>query len=350
MNSVSPLSFGRKGEFENMSNLRIVFLTGLKQTIIDEVVSYIPRGYSIEVLDKSSSEDQQIERVKDADFLLCYGLDPSDEVIRAATKCRLVQLLAAGYARMNLSLLKELGIPCSNNGGANSWAVADHAVLLMLTIYKQLVASNEATREGRWNEPITGQNTFEMSGKIVGILGIGNIGKQVAKRVQGFDAKVQYYDIHPVDEETNELLDLTSVSLDEIFGTSDIVSCHTPLTRETYHMVNAERLASMKPSAILINTSRGSVVDELALIDVLQKKTILAAGLDVFEQEPVDPDNPLLRMDNVITTPHMAGTTWDTWERRAQFGFNNIARVGKGESPKAIVRDFGAECLELEVS
>ena len=115
-------------------------------------------------------------------------------------------------------------------------------------------------------------------------------------------------------------------------------------------MVNAERLASMKPSAILINTSRGSVVDESALIDVLQKKTILAAGLDVFEQEPVDPDNPLLRMDNVITTPHMAGTTWDTWERRAQFGFNNIARVGKGESPKAIVRDFGAECLELEVS
>jgi len=318
-----------------------VFLTGLKQPIIDEVVSYLPRGYSIEVLDKSSSEDQQIDGVEDADFLLCYGLDPSDQVIRAAAKCRLVQLLAAGYDRMNLSLLKELEIPCSNNGGANSWAVSDHAVLLILAIYKQLLASNKATREGRWSEPITGQNTFEMSGKLVGILGIGNIGKQVAKRVQGFDAKAQYYDIYPLDDETNEKLDLTSVSLDEIFETSDIVSCHTPLTTDTHHIVNAERLASMKTSAILINTSRGPVVDELALIEALQKKTIAAAGLDVFEQEPVDPGNPLLKMDNVIATPHMAGTTSDTWARRAQFGFDNIERVGKGQSPEAIVRDFG---------
>ena len=267
-------------------------------------------------------------------------MDPSDEVVRAAERCRLVQLLAAGYDRVNLTLLRDLEIPCANNGGANSWAVSDHALLLMLSIYKQLLASDPATRQGRWNEPITGQNTFEMAGKKVGILGIGNIGKQVAKRVQSFDAQVQYYDLYPLDDEVSKNLGLTYVSLEELFRTSDIITCHTPLTGDTHHIVNAERLAMMKSSAILINTSRGPVVDEQALIEALERGIIAGAGLDVFEQEPVDPHNPLLTMTNVVATPHMAGTTWDTWARRAQFGFENMERVRHGESPQAVVRDF----------
>ena len=292
------------------------------------------------VLDKSSTEEQRINEVRDADFLLCYGQDPSDEVIKSLEKCRLVQLLAAGYDRMNLDLLAELEIPCANNGGANSWAVADQAVLLMLAIYKQLLASDNSTREGRWAEPITGQNTFEMADKKVGILGIGNIGRQVAKRVQGFDAKVQYFDLYPLDERTAEELNVTYVSLDELFSTSDIISCHTPLTNDTKHIVNANTLSLMKPTAILINTARGPVVDEEALISALQSGVIAAAGLDVFEKEPVSPDNPLLKMDNVVATPHMAGTTWDTWARRANFGFENMERIRNGEAPQAVVKNF----------
>ena len=323
-----------------MSEVKVIFFTGLKQAIIDEVVSYVPSGYDLTVLDRESTKKQQIEAVKDADFLLCYGMDPSDEVVRAAEKCRLVQLLAAGYDRVNLTLLRDLEIPCANNGGANSWAVSDHALLLMLSIYKQLLASDPATRQGRWNEPITGQNTFEMAGKKVGVLGIGNIGKQVAKRVQSFDAQVQYYDLYPLDDEVSKNLGVTYVSLEELFRTSDIITCHTPLTGDTHHIVNAERLAMMKSSAILINTSRGPVVDEQALIEALERGIIAGAGLDVFEQEPVDPHNPLLTMTNVVATPHMAGTTWDTWARRAQFGFENMERVRHGEPPQAVVRDF----------
>ena len=323
-----------------MASTKVVFLTGLKEALIEEVVSYSPPGYEVVVLDKSSTEEERINEVRDADFLLCYGQDPSDEVIKSLEKCRLVQLLAAGYDRMNLDLLAELEIPCANNGGANSWAVADQAVLLMLAIYKQLLASDNSTREGRWAEPITGQNTFEMADKKVGILGIGNIGRQVAKRVQGFDAKVQYFDLYPLDERTAEELNVTYVSLDELFSTSDIISCHTPLTNDTKHIVNSNTLSLMKPTAILINTSRGPVVDEEALISALQSGVIAAAGLDVFEKEPVSPDNPLLKMDNVVATPHMAGTTWDTWARRANFGFENMERIRNGEAPQAVVKNF----------
>ena len=323
-----------------MASTKVVFLTGLKEALIEEVVSHSPPDYEVVVLDKSSTEEQRINEVRDAEFLLCYGQDPSDEVIKSLEKCRLVQLLAAGYDRMNLDLLAELEIPCANNGGANSWAVADQAVLLMLAIYKQLLASDNSTREGRWGEPITGQNTFEMAEKKVGILGIGNIGRQVAKRVQGFDAKVQYFDLYPLDERTAEELNVTYVSLEELFSTSDIISCHTPLTNDTKHIVNSNTLSLMKPTAILINTSRGPVVDEEALISALQSGVIAAAGLDVFEKEPVSPDNPLLKMDNVVATPHMAGTTWDTWARRANFGFENMERIRNGEAPQAVVKNF----------
>ena len=323
-----------------MASTKVVFLTGLKEALIDEVVSYCPPDYEIVVLDKTSTEEQRIDEVRDADFLLCYGQDPSDDVIKSLEKCRLVQLLAAGYDRMNLDLLSELEIPCANNGGANSWAVADQAVLLMLSIYKQLLASDSSTREGRWAEPITGQNTFEMANKKIGILGIGNIGRKVAKRVQGFDAEVQYFDLYPLDDGTAAELNVTYVSLEELFSTSDIISCHTPLTNDTKHIVNSDTLSLMKPTAVLINTSRGPVVDEEALISALENGVIAAAGLDVFEKEPVSPDNPLLKMDNVVATPHMAGTTWDTWARRANFGFENMERIRSGETPQAVVKNF----------
>ena len=157
-----------------MASNKLVFLTGLRSELIQEVLSYAPNEYQIVVLDETFSEGEIITQVRDADFLLCYRQDPSDEVLRSLEKCRLVQLLAAGYDRINLDILAELGIPCSNNGGANSWAVADQAVLLMLAVYKQLLASDTSTRNGNWAKPISGLNTFEMADKKIGILGFGS--------------------------------------------------------------------------------------------------------------------------------------------------------------------------------
>ena len=198
-------------------------------------------------------------------------------------------------------------------------------------------------KQKRRQTAITGTNTFEMAEKVVGILGMGNIGTQVAKRVQAFDAKVQYHDKLPPTAAIDRVLDLKPVGRDELFQTSDIVTCHVPLTSETRHMVNRERLRMMKPTAILINTSRGPVVDEHALIDALREGRIAGAGLDVFEMEPVDPDNPLLKIPNVVFTPHSAGTTWDTWFRRAAFAYANVKRVSEGEAPLALAQDYDIE-------
>ena len=320
-----------------MSRPRVVFVHGLRQAIVDAIVSYTPDGFETVAVDASVPEQQREEAVAEADFIIVHATDLNDRLLRAAGKAKLVQLLGAGYDRINLDLLRELEIPCANNGGANSWAVSDYAVLLMLALYRRLLAAERSTREGRWKEPIDGLNTFEMADKLVGILGMGNIGRKVARRVQAFDATVQYYDKYPLSPDRERELGVTRVALDELFRTSDIVSCHTPLTPETRHIVSRERIGLMKPMSVLINTSRGATVDEGALIEALSQKRIAGAGLDVFEEEPVDPANPLLRMDNVVVTPHSAGTTWDTWFRRAEFAYDNIERVWKGEAPLAVV-------------
>ena len=323
-----------------MPGAKVAFIHGLAPEIVEVIISHNPEGWATTVVPRDVSRDEQVGLVQDADFLMVYGAPLHDEVLRAAGNARLVQLLAAGYDRMNLRLMAALEVPCANNGGANSRAVADHAVMLMLALYKQQTHTDPATREGRWGAPITGTNTFEMADKLVGVLGLGNIGRRVVSRVQGFEARVQYSDVYPIAPEEERELDVTRVSLDELFRTSDILTCHTPLTPQTRHIVNRERLALMKPTAVLINTSRGPVVDEAALIDALQEGRIAGAGLDVFEQEPVDPDNPLLKMDNVVVTPHVAGTTWDTWFRRASFAYENMERVWNGEAPLATVQEY----------
>src|SRR5262249_40012767 len=130
------------------------------------------------------------------------------------------------------------------------------------------------------------------------------------------------------------------VSLEELFRSSDIFTSHAPLTKETQHVVNRQRLATMKPTAILVNMSRGPIVDEAALIESLQQKRIAGAAIDVFEKEPTDTDNPLFKLANAIVTPHSAGTTWDTWFRRADFAYYNMRRVWDGQAPEAVATDY----------
>ena len=323
-----------------MASSKVVFLHGLSQRTVDLIISYAPDGFDVVVVDGEQSEQEQIEAVKDADFLMVYRATLNDPVLRAATHLRLVQLLAAGYDRMNLELMGELDIPCAANGGANAWAVADHTVLLMLALYRRLVPADRAVREGRWRAPIDGFNTFEMSKKMVGILGMGNIGQKVVQRLQGFDVTLQYFDQYPLTPEKERELGVKRVIREELFQSSDIITCHTPLTPETFHIVNQQSLALMKSTAVLINTSRGPVVDETALVAALQEGQIAGASLDVFEVEPLDGENPLLAMDNVVLTAHNAGTTFDTWCRRAEFAYQNMQRVLEGQPPQGTAQNY----------
>ena len=280
--------------------------------------------------------------MKDADFVMVFRAKLTDSLARAAGKARLVQLLSAGYDSMNLKLLRELNIPCANNGGANSRAVADHAVLGMLALYRNLSAADQAMRAGKWSAAIDGTNTFEMAGKLVGIMGIGNIGQKVARRVLAFESRVQYYDPYLSAENRERVRELGAkpVSLEELFRSSDIFTSHAPLTKETHHVVNRERLAMMKPTGSAHQheprTDRGrGGVDRSAAAEAHRRR-----GHRRVRGGAHEPDNPLFKLDNVIVTPHSAGTTWDTWFRRADFAYQNMRRVWDGAPPQAVATDY----------
>lgn len=320
-----------------MKNPKIVFLHGISPQLVDLVLSCSPEGFETVVIDGRSPQQQQVEAVRDADFIIMYRAKMSEQLLRAAKKTRLIQMLAAGYDGINLPLLRELNIPCANNGGANSWAVADQTVLLILSLYRRVLACDREVRAGQWNGGVSGLNTFELAGKVVGVFGLGNIGLKVARRVQAFDAKVQYFNRTRLSPELEVELNVKYVSLDELFQTSDVLTLHAPLTPETHHLVNQGRLATMKRTAVIINTSRGAVIDETALAHALSGHQLAGAGLDAFDKEPVDSGNPLLALDSVVLSPHSGGTTADTWVRRGDFAYRNIERVLDGLQPEAIV-------------
>jgi phosphoglycerate dehydrogenase-like enzyme len=179
-----------------------------------------------------------------------------------------------------------------------------------------------------------------LEGKTVGLIGLGNIGGQVARRVKAFDVQVIYYDTLRKSSQEEEKLGVQYVPLDTLLATSDIVSLHVPLNENTRHMINAQALGRMKPSAIVINTCRGEVIDEPALIEALQHRRILAAGLDTLAKEPTDPDNPLLKLPNVTLTPHSAGPTVDSFHKRFHNGYANIQRVSRGQPPLWVIPEM----------
>ncbi len=315
-------------------DMKVVFFSHMDPELRHLAVSQALPGMRVIAESTTLDDEKKIELVEDADFIMLWG-PISDRVMQAARKCRLIQLLSAGYDRMNLKLASDLGIPVANNGGANSVAVAEQTILLILACYRKLLLYTDNVRAGRWRPTQDRRiDVFELEGKTLGLIGIGNIARQVARRARAFDVSLQYYDkyaqLSPSEEDA---LGVRSVSLDELLRTSDVVSLHVPLTRETHHVIGKNELAMMKPTSIIINTSRGGVIDEPALVEALRSETIAAAGLDVTEQEPPDPTDPLLTMDNVILTPHMAGPTLESIPKRAANSFANIQRVWNGEPP-----------------
>jgi glyoxylate reductase/D-3-phosphoglycerate dehydrogenase len=211
----------------------------------------------------------------------------------------------------------------------------------MLAVYRKLVAFHQNVAAGQWHRGIPRTvDIYEIEGKTVGIVGLGNIGQQVARRIKAFDARVIYYDSFRRGREEEERLGVEYVPLNTLLETADIVSLHVPLNESTRHMIGADELSRMKSKVILINTCRGEVVDEAALINALQEHRIMAAGLDCQEKEPADPNNPLLKLPNVTLTPHNAGPTIDSYRKRFGNGYANIQRVANGQSPMWVIPEM----------
>jgi len=302
------------------------------------VSGFAPPGYEVTGRHHSTSEGEKIEIARDADFIILHGGRLSEELLRGATRLRMLQLLSAGFDNVDLGLLKELGIPVSNVGGANREGVAEMAITLMLSVYRRILALDKGVRDGKWLGTLSnGLDTFELNGKTVGIVGFGRIGQTVAKYLRGFENTILYHDVVAYPEAEKEY-GARRVSLEELLKESDIVTVHAPLLDENYGLIGERELSLMKPTAILVNTSRGPVLDEKAVTAALKEGRIRGAGLDVFEQEPINMDNPLLSLENVVLAPHAAGGTYDSWPRRAKFAFENLQRVMEGKEPLSLVQ------------
>ncbi len=318
---------------------RIVFVTEFPDAA-DAAREMAPSGFELSVVPARSAAYRAA--LSDAEYLVGFVdalIDP--ELFRAGPKLRLVQLLSAGYDRADLDAARAAGVPVSNNGGANSVAVSEHAVLLMLAVSRQLVRQHLGVAAGNWRGNRT-PRVHELRGRTLGIVGLGTIGKKTARLAQAFGMKVVYYDIARLPEDREDQLDVRFRLLRELLREADVVSLHTPLNAGTRHLIGADELSLMKPSAILVNTARGPVVDEPALIAALTGGTIAGAGLDVFDQEPPQQDNPLFGLDNVILTAHLAGPTFESNTARVRNAFDNVQRVARGEAPLWVVPELGS--------
>jgi phosphoglycerate dehydrogenase-like enzyme len=278
----------------------------------------------------------------DAICLVGFGDGSMDDAFyKSAPNLKLVQLLSAGYDRCDIEAARRAGVPICNNGGANSTAVSEHALLLMLAVCRRVVWQHTNVSAGRWRgNNVDDVKLYELKGRTLGIVGLGTIGKKTARLAQAFGMTVQYYDTVRLTEDRADALGVRFALFDEVLRTSDIVSLHVPLIKETRHMIGAAQLRMMKPAAYLINTCRGPVVDEPALIEALQAGTIAGAGLDVFDQEPPPPNNPLFALQNVVLTAHFAGPTWENQYTRFRNGFDNCQRVIRGEKPLWIIPEL----------
>lgn len=278
------------------------------------------------------------DALAEADVILDVLVPLTAEHLAAASKLGFVQTPSHGYDHIDLDAAAARGVPVANVGtsGAEAANVAEHAFGLMLACAKRLIEGHAGVRAGRWpREELLAAGLTELHGKTLGIVGMGQIGREVAKRAAAFDMDVLYADVVAAPD-VEASYGARRAELDDMLPRADFVTIHVPLLPGTRSLIDARRLGSLKRGAILVNTSRGAVVDAPALAEALRTGGI-AAGIDVFEPEPPPPDHPLLDAPNVVLSPHDAGVTNESVQRIMSEALENIRRFAAGERPRDIV-------------
>ena len=284
------------------------------------------------------------EKMGGADIaLLAPGRVLAEPILAAAAaRIRLIQLLSCGYDKFNTADARRYGIPVANNGGANAVAVAEHTLLLMLAVYKQLPDSHRRTVEGSWAGNSHGMDMFMLHNKTLGLAGFGAIGKEVARRASAFGMRVLYYDPVRASPEVERELTAEYTTFDQLLSKADVLSLHVHLNDATARMIGRRELERMRPSAVVINVSRAELVDNRSLLTALQSGHLWGVGLDVYEHEPTQPNDPLLLHPHVVATPHMAGSTVDTYVVALKNAVTNFYRVKSGAVPLWVVNGVPA--------
>lgn len=294
----------------------------------------------------TESDDEFLDVAKDADALI-VGHNLSRKIIQGLTKCKIVSSGSVGTDGVDVEAATEYGIPVTNDPDTFIEEVADHSMTLLLATYRRLNLMDQMVRDGRWKEARpTLYNYPRLTGQTLGLISFGHVARAVAKRAMPFGLRVLAYDPY-IEELVMSGYGVEPVGLTELLQRSDIVSMHAPGTLETDRMLSEEHFRLMKPTSLFINNGRGSTVDEASLITALREKWIAGAGLDVLEKEPPDPQNPLLRMSNVILTAHVASASarFDP-QRRRRVG-QEIALVLSGRWPMACVNPIVLENSNL---
>ncbi len=287
--------------------------------------------------------EKLLEEARRSDALVTLLTDRVDcNLIESSPRLRIIAQYAVGYDNIDIDCATRHGVYVTNTPGVLTDATADLTWALILAAARRIVEADRFVRSGEWYKTRTGWHPMmmlgvEVHGKTLGIIGMGRIGRAVAKRAKGFDMRVIYYDVVRLPEEVERELGVEYAPLEKLLAEADIVTIHTPLTPETEGLMNRERIRMMKKGAILVNTARGKIVDLDALVEALKDGHLAAAGLDVFPEEPLPPDHPITKLDNVVLTPHIGSATWETRTRMADLVAENLIAFYKGQVPPTLV-------------
>lgn len=300
--------------------------------------SVVPEGYTVKTLDEPTQE-QLIKEAADADYFLVSGrLQINKEVLDNAPKLKMIQRTGVGTEMLDIEEIKRRGIPVYVNAGVNARSVAEHTLTLILSCLRRVPTIDKQVRNGVWKKQETGTSCRELYGKTVALVGMGAIGRQVAKYLNCFGAKIIYTDIFQQSKEVEEELNLTfypflqpSIINPQLLAEADILSFHCPLTDDNKEILNASTIRKMKDGAIVVNTARGKLINEEDLYAALSSGKLASAGLDVHYEEPMLKDDPLCALDNVILSPHIAGLSFETFYSMMAGAVDNIVAFDKGK-------------------
>ena len=312
----------------------IKVLPNLEEIVPEDVESYV----QISVQGNGLYTDEDLEKIKDVDAFIVSMEPVNEQILSAASSVKIAQRLGVGYETLDLKATAERQIPACNIEGVNKEAVAEHNMALMLSLSRRLPQASALTETADWPAARTlTASAFELKGKTLGIVGLGDTGSSLAKRAHPFEMNIIYSEIREVNTELASQIGATRVSHEELFRTADIVCICTDLNDQSRQMINSEALALMNPDTTLICCARGGILDEHAVAAALKSGKILQAGIDVFQVEPIEQDNPLIGIPNCILTAHVAGVTKPTSARIWDWAHENVrSLVVRGERPRWI--------------
>jgi phosphoglycerate dehydrogenase-like enzyme len=330
-----------------MPEFAVAILDKFHPHIKTAIAAAVPANWAVLFIDENSLAARAAV-LRDADIAFVMAAPIPKELLVEAKRLCFIQKLGAGVDRIDLETCRKQGIAVARLHAGNSIPVAEHTILLMLATYRRLPQIDRRTRAGAWQKEDARGMHRQLQHKTVGLVGFGAIGKEVAKRLRGFEVTILYYDPVRASRDVEQSLDAEYVDLDKLVRTADIISLHLPLMPQTAGIINAERICAMKSGAVLINCARGGLVDETALAGALKDGHLFGAGIDAFSSEP-PLGSPLLEMENTVVTSHLAGATLDNFSGIIARAVENAKAVLRGdvlsETDVVIAPDRKVRCL-----